>query len=178
MSALAAVVISLHVALAAPRSKETELELSREQSEALLAQNQAMNEAGMRGRFDVLVDATHPSVIEGIGGKKRAVLEIERGMASMKAAGFTILETHATEVRACVKVGIQYQCVVDGYQRLRVPQGTARAETETLAISDDGGKRWFFIANSQSPEALRAALPWVSRRLPLRGQGRPVMERP
>ena len=178
MSAFAAAVISLHLALAAPPGKETDLKLSREETEALLAQNQAMNEAGMRGRFDVVVDATHPSVIQGMGGKKQAVLSIEQGMASLKAAGFTILETRATKVRACVKVGIQYQCIVDGYQRVRAPQGTARGETETLAISDDGGKQWFFVANSQSPEALRAAFPWVSKRLPLRGRGRPVMERP
>ncbi len=177
MSALAAtVVISFHLALGAP--PETDLELSREQTDTLLAQHRAMNDAAMRGRFDVLVDATHPSVIEEMGGRERAVLAIEQATASLKAEGFTILETRATKVRACVKVGVQYQCVVDGYMRLRASQGTFRGETETLAISDDSGKRWFFIANSRSPELLRASLPWVSKRLPLRGQGPPVMERP
>jgi hypothetical protein len=170
------VTLALSLAASLALAMPPDLTLAAAQEEALFAQARTMNEAFAAGRYDLVIDATLPDAVRGMGGRARAVEVVAKGVVQMKAEGVTFLESPLTTVRQCVKVRAQLQCVVDGYQRLRIREGVIRGAIEYVAVSDDGGKRWTFGSNSRSTEQFRQALPWLSKRLQLRGQSRPVLE--
>lgn len=161
---------------AAARPPARPVELPEAAARALREQLQAMNDAGRRGDRAALVAAMHPRIVQELGGRQRAMEQLAELEKGMKAQGAVVEEAKVKGVRACVRAGNQLQCLVEGTQLIRVPGGNLRGETETVAFSDDGGRRWTFVASGQSPEALRQGLPELAPELPLRDVPPPRFE--
>jgi len=124
--------------------------------------------AALRNKdYKTFVTFTYPTILEEMGGAEKMATAIEKQMKGMEQTA-EILSINYGEPSSTVKEGSELQCTIPQTMLLKTPQGKIMTESTLIAFSKDGGKNWYFVdAGERDINAVKAALPNVSRKLVL-----------
>lgn len=135
------------------------------------------------GNYARLVDLTYPKVVEMIGGRDKMIEMLRSGTEDMKAHGSAILGAEVSEPPEVVTANDKQFAIVPITVRVQVPEGTVRANSFLVAISEDHGKTWKFIdgaglhkASGGERETLTQIIPAFPAQLSLPAWEPPVLE--
>jgi hypothetical protein len=129
------------------------------------AQIKKMLDATVAGKYDAVLEMTHPKVLEEVGGKEKALEAIKEAMDAAKAKGFTFKVPEIGQPTVAKSKGdyftvAPYTLVVSGMGKKVV------MKTAVIGVSKDDGKTWKFVNLDAEGEAkVRRFLPDLPREL-------------
>jgi hypothetical protein len=137
-----------------------------------------MIEATAAGNYDVVLELTHPRVVEELGGKEKAGQAIKKALEGIKARGvqFEVKEINEPTV---VKRGASYFAVAP-YTMVMTGSGKkATSKTALVGVSIDEGKTWKFLnVDAGGEDKIRQTLPDLPRELRVPRQEQKIEENP
>ena len=100
--------------------------------------------ATVEGNYRLVLDMTHPKVLEMMGGKEKAIQEVEKSMKMIKEQGFTFKLQEIGEP-AIVK-GDKDHFSATSFTLIMTGRGKKiTAKSAIIGVSSDAGKSWKFI---------------------------------
>ncbi|MHA3788906.1 hypothetical protein ACX0HA_11890 [Flavobacterium hauense] len=114
-------------------------------TKTMLEQANDMGEKFVAANYKAFLQYTYPRTIEGMGGEAMALHKIETDMQSVKDEGITIINITFGAPTKIIKVGNDLQSTLPQIMVMRIPHGKVTSTTTMLAISNDNGKKWFFL---------------------------------
>ena len=132
----------------------------------LKAQADEMSRAFIAGDNDRMVDFLHPKLIQMAGSRAKLVEFLDGSTRDLKQKGFEALSYVVSEPLRVLKVGPRTYALVTTKLRVKTPAGVYVHESYTVALTDDGGANWKFVAASNNtPEELAFILPDIKGKL-------------
>ncbi len=118
---------------------------------------------------------TYPKVIELMGGKEKAIKQIEKGINEFELQGITLSKFTIGEPSNVILIKNELQCTVPQTLEMKLPNGKLIAESTLIAISMDKGLNWYFLDTSTIDiQTLRKAFPNLSNELVIQPKGDPT----
>jgi hypothetical protein len=131
----------------------------KEIAKTVLAQLKKLNDASLEGKYDIVVELTHPKVVKSLGGKEKAKRSMKGVMDKLKEMGLTI---QATEVgKPTVMKGEKDYFAVVPCTMVITGEGVKVTSTAAVVgVSTDGGKAWVFVnVTSSGEKGVRETVP-------------------
>lgn len=116
-----------------------------EQTTVIKADAQKCAEAVVKGDYDGIVQYTHPRIVKLMGGKDKMIVVVKKGMEQMQQQGAKFDAASIGEPEAPKKMGAFLTCKVPQHIVIKISGGKLETDSELLAISEDGGKKWTFM---------------------------------
>jgi hypothetical protein len=110
----------------------------------LEGQARAMAKAFLDGDFGKIADATHPKIIESMGGKEKMLGQVEKLMKTLKDQGFSFKKYTVGKAEKPVLDEKRAYVVIPTSLEMKTPDATVVTNSYLLAISEDKGKTWTF----------------------------------
>ena len=128
-----------------------------------------------------MADLTHPTLVEGLGGRTKFVQRLESMAADMKAQGFHILQVTFSEPSELVEASGEVYAIVPFTLEMTAPGDIPGTHPSYLiGVSKDRGANWKFIDGSGvagDREKLRQVLPNFPSSLPLPAKQEPTWQK-
>ncbi len=152
------------------------LSAGQNHSTTIRVQAMEMGNAAIRNDFNTFVKFMHPDVVAFAGGKEAMRFKMDSAYGMMKQFGVTFKRYWIGKPEAVVKHGKQLQALLPQTTVMKTGFGDLQAETTMLAISEDGGKNWWFVdTNVYGAEKLKNILPDLSPKLVLPPRTKPKL---
>ena len=120
----------------------------------------------MKKDFQSFSQFTYPKVVEMMGGREKMIAALEEGTKQMEAQETYFKNAYFGEPSKILSVGNELQCIVPQTIEMKVPNGKLVTKTALIAISNDKGKKWYFIdSGGKDLSTLKNALPNLSEEL-------------
>lgn len=137
-----------------------------------------MNDALVTKDWYTYVETNHPKVIEQIeGGVPGLVKQTKEQVAQLEAAGNTIIAAWPGQPSDIIDTAGEYQLTIPQYMEIRLPTGKLKTETTLIGISQNKGKKWYFIdleASGNDVNKLREMFPTISSKIKANTPKQPV----
>lgn len=124
-----------------------------------------MIEATVEGNYRVVLDMTHPKVLEMMGGKEVALAEVEKIMKTIKQQGFKFqLKDIGTPTLA--KGGNNLYSVTPSSMVMTGQGKKITVKSAIIGQSTDGGANWKFInMDDKGEKGVRMILPELPKEM-------------
>jgi hypothetical protein len=108
-------------------------------------QAQAVADAEIKGKYEVVTNHTYPKLLLAVGGKDKMTATIKQASEMLKAQGLSIESITIGSPGKFYKAGTEIHCLVP--QRMVLTTSNSRLVNSgyMLAVSKDGGKFWYFL---------------------------------
>ena len=118
------------------------------------------------GEYDVVIDLTHPKVLEAAGGKEVALRQVQLGMDFTRKQGFTFRVAGIGQP-VVARGGDAHYAVVPYTMALSAPGKKGTSKTSVVGISSDGGNTWKFaqVSARDGEDGIRRMFPDFPRDL-------------
>jgi hypothetical protein len=134
-------------------------------AETVKAEVDKMMTATADGRYEVVIDMTHPKALEEMGGREKALEVIGVAMDQLKGKGVRFKVTEVGKPTVVKGDGGHY-AVAPYTMEVTAPGKKATSRTAVVGVSVDGGKTWKFVNTDTKGEAeIRKILPDLPRDL-------------
>ncbi len=121
---------------------------------------EALATAMQAGDYAAIVEATHPRLLQLMGGRENMAQILETEVARLAMQGYRIERREIVAISAPVKGYAALYAVIKTRVELSTPEGPVRQGTYSLAISEDKGRTWKYLDAGEMDEAqLRMILP-------------------
>src|SRR3569833_324014 len=141
-------------------------------------QANAMGQAFLREDYDVFAGYLYPAIINSMGGKKQMAATLGNTVSNLKANGMSFSDINVDNTSKIVKMHNELQCTLQQHTTIKTPNSKVVTTSTLVAVSEDGGKHWFFIDTSNKNEKdIRKALPNLSPNIVIPPQQKPVVYR-
>lgn len=127
-------------------------------------------------KYETVVDLTHPTFVEVLGGREKMIETMEKGLARMKSMGITMKDSKADEPEKVYEAGEALYCLVPTTNKIEIPQGTLTSKSFLLGHSKDKGVNWTFIDGAPGAEKIRELFPDIPADLKLPERTQPTLE--
>lgn len=104
-----------------------------------------MLEASRKGNMTTVVDMTYPTVIDGLGGRSKAIKTFTESYKRLKEDRMKILLCEVESVGNFYTDRRWTFSLIRTRTEIEVPDGTMIERKHMLAISEDEGKTWKFL---------------------------------
>jgi hypothetical protein len=105
----------------------------------------AMFQAFIRGDLDAFAEFTYPAVVAMAGGKPAMKAILEKGLADMRAQGFSFRSVSVDKPTQVLKAGDELHALLPMLIVIRTPQGDMHVPSYLLGVSQNKGKAWTFV---------------------------------
>lgn len=147
------------------------------QKEAMLEQANDMGLAFLRKDYEMFLKYTHPKVIQSMGGWDKMLQETRSAFNEIEAQGLTFLRVELGEPSKIINAGGELQALIPQTIVMRRPDGRITATSTLIAMSEDNGKKWYFMdAAGRTHATMKMLLPTLSEELELPAKAAPVFE--
>jgi hypothetical protein len=141
------------------------------------AQALEMVRALINNDFATFSKFVHPKIMEASGGPAQMKSGMDSAAAYKKQFGVEVKKILIGNPGAIIRYHDQLQCVLQENTDLQTLMGTLSVESSLIGISEDNGKRWYFLDNNMYRAAkLKNALPELSPNLDIPTQKPPVFK--
>ncbi len=113
--------------------------------------------AFVNGDYNRLLDFTYPELISIAGGRDILKDLIASTISDILAQGFTIDSARVGTPGKIYIAGNEIHSTIDQFIYLGFPGGHMTSESALLAVSQDGGKKWYFLDFGQLTPELKAS---------------------
>lgn len=143
----------------------------------ILTQANAMGGAFLAKDYVSFLDYTHPTVVKMMGGREKMLLDTSDSFNAFEKEGITFLNIAFSTPTKIFNSDGELQTAFTETITMRVPAGRLTVYARVIAISNDGGKRWFFMdVTEHSIEMVRKLLPSLHPDLTLPEPQQPLLE--
>lgn len=145
-------------------------------SNLLKAKATAMAESFLKGDYKTFVKFTYPKVIQMMGGEDKMIAVLKQGIEQLEGQGFAVKSVHVGLTSQAAMAGTEIHTLVLQSLIMSAPGGTLTSNSYLLAISQDGGKNWYFVdtAPLHDERTLKAIFPNYNKQLELPEKQPPV----
>lgn len=146
---------------------------------AVKQQAEQIHRATMAGDHDKLIDATHPKIVEMLGGREGMKATIITQQKQFEAEGLSFARWSVSEPTALVSSGEKLFAIVPTSVSLKGPLRTVTQPSYLIGVSSDQGKSWVFLDGAgigDEKEKVFQVIPEFPRDLKLPGKQQPVFE--
>ena len=138
-----------------------------------------MAKAMLRKDFDGFIKHIHPKLIELGGGKEKMRPYMDTLSTKMKGFGAEIKRITIGHPYKVIEYKNELQSTLPQTTEVSVLSGSVLIETTLIAISQDGGKNWYFVDTMMYKEKdLKTSLPDLSPDLVIPPQKPPKIVKP
>jgi hypothetical protein len=143
----------------------------------MLLQANDMGQKFLAKDYAAFLEYSHPATLKVMRGIKPATAKVTQEMAELEEDGIRILSINFGVPSKIIQVGDELQSTVPQIMVMHIPGGTMTSTTTMLAISQDKGKKWYFIDMSNYDlRDMKALIPSLSDELYLPGPIDPSFE--
>ncbi len=129
--------------------------------------------------WELLMEYTHPRVLEMLGGEKEAAQELKRIMESAEEKEIEIISYEVLEPGKSIgsQTAEELYVIIPVKLTMQVPRvGKVTQESYLLGVSGDRGETWTFVDGSGvDSRSIKTVLPNFNEALNLPGLGDPVV---
>ena len=135
------------------------------QDTTVLKQYAAMTASALiKGNYDVIVDNTYPHAVLAYGGRQQMIKMLAKSADKMKEQQVTLTNVIIGSPGKFYNTATEIQCLVPESLTIKENQIHMVKHTWVLAISADGGKRWYFVdLNTYGVNNLHTMVPDLSK---------------
>jgi hypothetical protein len=126
---------------------------------AAKAKAEAIQTALVKGDFGAVADATHPKVVEQLGGREKMLAVLTKTLDEMKSRGAELKKMDVLDPSALAKAGKDIYVFIPFDLEMKLPGKRVRARGGLVGVSSDGGKSWTFIDTSPGRDVIKKMLP-------------------
>lgn len=114
-------------------------------------QKRAVKQAGKMAdamktqQYEVMLNYTHPKVVEMLGGNKKYLDILTTGGKEMRKMGIDYESIILGEPTEPIKAGNELHCLIPETITMVLKEGKMISKSHLLAVSSDNGKNWTFI---------------------------------
>lgn len=138
------------------------------QNNNVKTQAEQMGKALLQKDYKTFVTFTYPKLLKQMGGEEKMSGSIAQQMKSMAMSGTKIVALNYGAPTPVIKAGKELQCTIPQQMIMMSGNNKIAAKTTLIAISEDKGKRWYFIdAGERDITAVRQQLPNISKSIVL-----------
>lgn len=106
---------------------------------------------------------SHPQIIKIAGGNEGLIKLLKKGFEDFDKQGAELKSVRIGQPGMLIRHRGELQCVVPQYLGIQMPQGLLTSKSSLVAVSQDGGKRWYFTDTQGKPiEHARKKIPTLS----------------
>ncbi len=98
----------------------------------------------LTGNYERVVDLTHPRVVKASGGRQKMIETLRNGLAELRRDGFDFHKVTFGKALNPMKAGNSLVSRIPQTVVMKTPSGQLQRQTSLMALSEDGGKTWFF----------------------------------
>lgn len=126
-------------------------------------------DASRKGDMQRVIDLTYPTVIDGLGGREKAIRVLSESHKKLRQDGLTIVRSEAETIGSFFTDRRWTFSVVSTRTEFNIPDGKMLERSYLLALSIDGGESWKFVQGSglESEEVRNIAIPKLPEGLEL-----------
>ena len=136
--------------------------------DSLQSQGTKMCELLLTKNYSEYVKFVYKPIIDMVGGEKQMEEMIMKGLNELNAQGFIITSLTLEKPSVILKFNNELQCTFLENAKMVVPKGKMIVSSPLIAISENGGSNWRFIAtNGKDIRTLKQTLPNLSDSLVL-----------
>lgn len=122
------------------------------------------------------VEFTFPTVVMKMGGKENMVKVMEKAFNDMEKEKTDFLAVSFGHPSKIIRKGREFQCTLPQIIEMEVPTGRLITHSTLIVISDDQGKKWYFIDTSDKDlKTLKEMLPNLSDELIIPKKPKPIL---
>ena len=154
--------------------------VSSKASNTLLAkkvhtQAKRMGKMLLRQNYSGYAKYAYPAMVELVGGETAMTKGIETSFLQINSKGGGIQDVIMGSPSPFIQQGSELQCTVPQTIIIKMPLGKMVATSTLIAVSTDGGNRWYFIDTSNNDlSEIRQYLPSLSSSLVVPPKTEPV----
>jgi hypothetical protein len=142
------------------------------------AQVKKMMDATVAGKYDIVLDMTHPKALEDLGGREKALEVVKAAMDAIKAKGFTFRITELGQPKVVKSKG-DYFTVAPLTMVIMGMGKKVVAKTAVVGVSRDDGKTWKFVnVDPEGETKVRRFIPDLPRDLKVPKQEQKIEDAP
>jgi hypothetical protein len=112
---------------------------------SLKKQAMDMSASFIKAEYKTFVKFTYPRVVEMMGGEEKMISYLQKGIQQMNNDGCTFKSIDVEITTKLVRAGKEIHTLVSQSIIMTVPNGTLTANSYLLAISQNGGRDWYFV---------------------------------
>ena len=105
--------------------------------------------------YEALLDYTYPKIFEISGGRNVMLQMIQEIMQAMDNSGYRIDSARVGMPGQVYQAGAELHAIISQYVYMSIPGGTMVNESCLLAVSQDGGNKWYFLDTQQLDAKLK-----------------------
>ncbi len=145
---------------------EAQILHSADFADTIRREAQKMSEAMRKGDFNTLIDYALPKVVHMVG-KDKALAQMRQMDAQMKKEGFFYDSATIGTPGQVSDINGKLYVLIPETVKIKAPGGMITKESHLMAISEDKGKRWYFVdtAGLVNEEVFKDTLPDVVGRI-------------
>jgi len=144
-------------------------------SDRVQQQANLMGEAFIKGDYQTYTKYAYPGLVKAMGGQSHMVVTLIQTVSDMQAKGMTFISIDVDSPTKIIKSHNELQCTLQQHTAIKLTNGKAVATSTLIALSEDGGKNWFFVDTSnKDATAMRKSLPNLSPLIVIPPQTKPV----
>jgi hypothetical protein len=126
--------------------------------------------------YKTVIAHTYPKAVSIGGGKEKLLQMMSAGINQMKAQGFSFEKVTVGQPGKFYKAGTEIHCLVPEQVIMKTTKGRMAANSNLLAISNDGGKNWSFLdMNQRTINSVKTLFPNFNNNLIIPQPKAPVM---
>ncbi|MBX2827509.1 MAG: hypothetical protein KTR22_05070 [Flavobacteriaceae bacterium] len=107
--------------------------------------SRAMGKAFISQEYKSLAEYTYPLVVEMVGGKDGMIAILGDTMGKMKEQGLEFSKIEFGKPSQVHPAGDELHCLLLQTLHLKTPNGTVISNSYLLGISQNQGKKWYFL---------------------------------
>lgn len=96
--------------------------------------------------YETVIKHTHPSIINGSGGKAKVLENLKTSYASFKSNNKTAYEkSNVKSVSNVVFENGEYRCLVESYDQIKKDNARTKSKNHLIGTYNDAAKIWVFF---------------------------------
>ena len=145
---------------------------------SLKVQATQLSDAVLGGDYAKVADLTFPKLVELMGGRTQFMATLEQSMKDTQSEQFQLLSTTVDDPQDIIEVEKRIYAIVPTTMNIKVPEGTLVGRSFMIAVSDDNGENWTFVAAAGDDQGrLKILFPAAADKLRIPKTEKPVLHR-
>jgi len=126
--------------------------------------------------YNIILDYTYPKIIEIGGGREKLFSLMKSTYEKMASEGFIFENEILDEPQNVFIAGKELHCIIPKEEIMKTPRGRIKATYYLLAISKNGGGKWYFIETHMlNDENIKLIFPNFNYDLKIPKNSKPIL---
>ncbi|MGN6180427.1 MAG: hypothetical protein ACTHNW_14670 [Mucilaginibacter sp.] len=134
-----------------------------------------MAQAFIMQDYQTFAKYTYPALLAAMGGENQMAITLRRAVNDMRLKGMSFSNIYVDSPSKIVKSRKELQCTLQQHTTIKLDNGRVVATSTLIALSEDGGKHWYFVDTSNKDNVtIHKILPNLSALITIPSEQKPI----